>query len=154
MGKRGPQPRPTHLRVLDGNPSKRPLNADEPQPEGSPTCPSTLDREGKAEWKRIERSMPPALYAAVDRALLVQWCRAWSLYCEASAEVAKDGAVIETHKGKVKNPWLVIQGEQTSLMISISSRLGFSPADRTRLKMPEQGGPQSKFSGLIGTSKP
>src|SRR5688572_9415358 len=56
MGKRGPAPRPTHLRVLDGNPSKRPLNGDEPMPDGAPTCPTILDKEAKQEWKRIEKS--------------------------------------------------------------------------------------------------
>jgi len=29
---RGPPPKPTYLRILEGNPSKRPLNRNEPQP--------------------------------------------------------------------------------------------------------------------------
>jgi P27 family predicted phage terminase small subunit len=32
MGKRGPAPKPTTLKVLEGNPGKRPLNENEPKP--------------------------------------------------------------------------------------------------------------------------
>lgn len=32
MGRRGPPPKPTHLRVIQGNPGKRPLPKDEPKP--------------------------------------------------------------------------------------------------------------------------
>ena len=33
MGRRGPTPEPTVLRMLRGNPGRRPLNDSEPQPE-------------------------------------------------------------------------------------------------------------------------
>jgi hypothetical protein len=37
---RGRRPKPTRLKVLTGNPGKRPLNMDEPQPEPAiPDCP-------------------------------------------------------------------------------------------------------------------
>jgi len=32
MGRRGPKPTPTKLKILRGNPGCRPINADEPQP--------------------------------------------------------------------------------------------------------------------------
>jgi hypothetical protein len=36
MGRRGPPPQPTKLRLLSGNPGKRPLPRAEPQPIGQP----------------------------------------------------------------------------------------------------------------------
>ncbi|HZK10243.1 MAG TPA: phage terminase small subunit P27 family, partial [Clostridia bacterium] len=33
MATRGRKPKPTALKVLEGNPGKRPLNKNEPQPE-------------------------------------------------------------------------------------------------------------------------
>jgi P27 family predicted phage terminase small subunit len=36
---RGPAPTPTHLRILKGNPGKRPLNKAEPKPEKGPVDP-------------------------------------------------------------------------------------------------------------------
>src|SRR4051812_21402132 len=55
---RGRKPKPTHLKLLDGNPGKRPLNAGEPKPERRiPTCPAHLNPTAKAEWKRLARQM-------------------------------------------------------------------------------------------------
>ena len=49
MGKRGPRPRPTALKLARGNPGKRRLNTDEPKPRtGVGDCPDWLDKEGRA----------------------------------------------------------------------------------------------------------
>ena len=50
----GPPPQPTALRVLNGNPGRRPLNDREPKPgAGPPRCPPYLDEEAKRQWKRL-----------------------------------------------------------------------------------------------------
>jgi len=50
----GPPPTPTSLKILKGNPGKRPLNKKEPKPKLEiPTCPAHLCPEGKGEWKRV-----------------------------------------------------------------------------------------------------
>ena len=47
MATRGRKPKPTALKVLEGNPGKRPLNENEPiPPKGSIKCPSWLLPEG------------------------------------------------------------------------------------------------------------
>ncbi len=50
-----PNPRvPTSLRVIRGNPGKRPLPANEPRPEAvAPPIPSGLDPLARREWKRL-----------------------------------------------------------------------------------------------------
>ena len=46
MATRGRKPKPTALKVLEGNPGKRPLNENEPKPERkAPECPSWLEPE-------------------------------------------------------------------------------------------------------------
>ncbi len=53
MATRGRKPKPTALKVLEGNPGKRPLNLNEPKPEKkAPKCPSWLEPEAK---KRMEK---------------------------------------------------------------------------------------------------
>ncbi|MCL5994484.1 MAG: hypothetical protein M1546_00320, partial [Chloroflexi bacterium] len=50
---RGPAPKPTALKVLAGNPGKRPLNGSEPQyPTELPTCPRPLSAIAKREGHR------------------------------------------------------------------------------------------------------
>lgn len=45
MATRGRKPKPTAIKELEGNPGKRPLNANEPRPERkAPRCPAWLDR--------------------------------------------------------------------------------------------------------------
>lgn len=52
---RGRRSKPTRLKVLTGNPRKRPLNRDEPTPEAAvPDCPPELGprgRNGSAWWR-------------------------------------------------------------------------------------------------------
>ncbi len=55
---RGRRPKPTALKLIAGNPGKRPLNRNEPKPAHSvPTCPAHLSPTGKAEWKRLAHEM-------------------------------------------------------------------------------------------------
>ena len=54
----GPPPTPTNLKLLRGNPGKRKLNANEPDPEPAiPPCPSHLDKVAKKEWRRISKEL-------------------------------------------------------------------------------------------------
>src|SRR5689334_3828108 len=54
MGFRGPAPKPTAIKKIQGNPGKRPLNENEPQLEpGIPECPDYLDEIARKEWARI-----------------------------------------------------------------------------------------------------
>ena len=52
----GRRPTPTYLRVLKGNPGRRPLPKNEIRPERSPKVPAApdwLDDYGQAEWERV-----------------------------------------------------------------------------------------------------
>lgn len=51
----GRPPTPTALKVLRGNPGRRPLNVDEPKPpipDQVPPCPAWLGPEGRAFWRQ------------------------------------------------------------------------------------------------------
>ena len=50
MAIRGRKPKPTALKVLEGNPGHRPLNKKEPMPKGKlPRCPEWLEDDAKKE---------------------------------------------------------------------------------------------------------
>ncbi len=76
MARRGPAPKPTRMKVLAGNPGKRPLNRREPQPKpGLPRCPAQLSEEAKREWKRISKELDRlGLLTVLDRAALSAYC--------------------------------------------------------------------------------
>ena len=67
MAARGRKPKPTALKVLEGNPGKRPLNDHEPiPPKGELKCPSWLLPEAKKEWKRLASSLEAVSYTHLD----------------------------------------------------------------------------------------
>src|ERR1700732_3971707 len=107
----GRRPKPTALKILQGNPGKRPLNTDEPQPTGTPTRPDHLDRVAKLEWNRISAHLTSlGLLTAVDRAALAVYCQAWSRWVKAENEIKKFGLVIKSPKDgmPVLNPYVTI----------------------------------------------
>ena len=57
MARRGPKPTPTALKLLRGNPGKRPINVDEPQPRPveSPGASPWLDETAAALWRTLRR---------------------------------------------------------------------------------------------------
>src|SRR5439155_23962240 len=69
MGSRGPAPTPTALRILRGNPGRRPLPLNEPRaPLGPPPPPPELSTAALAEGNRLTPtlgSLPPARDPAV-----------------------------------------------------------------------------------------
>ena len=79
------KPKPTRLKLIDGNPGKRPINAREPNPmAGVPTCPAHLSPRAKAEWKRLARQMNAlGIVTELDRAALAAYCQAYGRWAEA-----------------------------------------------------------------------
>ncbi|MGQ7109640.1 hypothetical protein ACUOFC_06860, partial [Escherichia sp. TWPC-MK] len=54
----GPPKTPTHLRLVRGNPSKRPINENEPKPAaGVPPTPKHFDKQGKYWFKRMAEEL-------------------------------------------------------------------------------------------------
>ncbi len=61
MGLRGPAPKPTAVRILEGCRAHRPLPDNEPQyPVGTPTKPKRISRPAKSVWDELVKEMAPA----------------------------------------------------------------------------------------------
>lgn len=78
MGARGPNSKPTELKVLEGNRGHRPLDLSSIfRPEvGFPDVPKFLEREARKAWARITPElMRYNLIATVDRDALAMLCR-------------------------------------------------------------------------------
>ena len=148
---KGRKPTPTPLKVMAGNPGKRPINKSEAKPETEiPKAPSHLRGEAKREWARMsERLAALNLLTGVDRAALAAYCMAYDTWCEASRHVQKDGAVITqvvSQKGStlfdssgeaitqdVHNPWASVMNKQALIMHKFMVEFGMTPSSRTRL---------------------
>jgi P27 family predicted phage terminase small subunit len=154
---RGRKPKPTRLKLITGNPGKRPLNAREPKPAiRVPTCPAHLNPSAKAEWKRLARQMHVlGMISELDRAALAAYCQAYGRWAEAERKLKETPMLLKLPSGIIQqSPWLAIANKQLELMSKFMSELGLSPVSRTRVEVkplgPKPWETGSKFAGLLG----
>lgn len=133
------RPTPTALKILQGNPGKRPLNKTEPKPpSGIPQCPSHLNEEARREWRRISRELLSAgLLTRVDRAALAAYCQTWSRWVEAEQQLSKLGEnalVVKARSGyPMPNPYIGIANKALELMKGFLIEFGLTPSSRSGL---------------------
>ncbi len=140
---RGRKPKPTNLKLVTGNPGKRPLNANEPRPAHSiPSCPAHLNASAKAEWKRLCQEMHRLrIISQLDRAAMAAYCQAYGRWVEAERAMKDTPILIKLPSGYIQpSPWLGIANKQLELMHKYMSDLGLSPVSRARVaKLPSIG---------------
>ena len=141
MVKTGPPPQPTALRILRGNPAKRPLPKNEPQPkQGIPACPRHIHGEARREWRRISIDLASCgLLTQVDRAALAGYCQAWARWVEAEDVLRTAGVLIKTPNGMLaQSPILAIANRAMDQMRAFLCEFGMTPAARTRIQVKVQ----------------
>jgi P27 family predicted phage terminase small subunit len=141
---RGRRPKPTRLKVLTGNPGKRPLNETEPRPEPAiPDCPTELGEVARREWNRLAGELASLkLLTNLDRAALAAYRGAYALWAEATEAIQKYGSMIKSPSGyPVQSPYLAIANRQAEIMMRIASEFGFTPASRSRIATPSKAEP-------------
>lgn len=151
MGKRGPKKKIPYLEALDGNPSKREIEALGIDALGEPFIAEHLMDDARGCIEVIKRSMPPKVYSALDSFLLAAFGMAWAIHKQASLEVSnpefKFVSVSQNGRAFV-SPWLGIISNQAMTMASLGDRLGLDPKSRATLKLPNARQQKSKFDGL------
>lgn len=113
---RGRPRTPTNLRILQGNPGKRPLPKDEPKPKLGGDPPAWLTVAGRKEWD----GLAPMLERL--RVLTEADVDALAQLCEAQAEL-KAGIA----EGRFRS-------ELWRCIMAMQARFGLTPADRARIK--------------------
>jgi len=137
---RGRKPTPTALRVLRGNPGRRPLPEDEPRPAaGTLEKPESLDGVASTEWDRVAQKLVDlGIVTELDQATLECYVTALSDVRQLRAAIAKDGWAIKTADGEglKRNPLAASLREANERLRSFASELGLTPASRARLATP------------------
>ena len=151
---RGRRPKPTRVKMLTGNPGKRPMNMHEPKPELTiPECPTELGPVARQEWDRLAGELGKLkLLTALDRAALAAYCGAYALWAEATEAIQKYGTMVKSPSGyPIQSPYVSIANRQAEIMMRIASEFGFTPASRSRISTPIQNEPN--LFDLLGGSK-
>jgi P27 family predicted phage terminase small subunit len=162
---KGRKPKPTALKVLEGNPGKRPLPTNEPKPAPlAPKHPAWLHRDAKKEWKRVAPQLERlGLLTSLDMAALAGYCQAYARYKEAEEFLNKhgttytvwerdqDGAIKYDDSGepilRQMHSWPQVQIAHKSLqqIRLFCVEFGFTPSSRGRISVP---GAQDSDDGM------
>lgn len=136
MAQRGRKPKPTAVKVLEGNPGKRALNEMEHQPEKkAPKCPVWLDKEAKKEWRRIPSQLEDlGILTEVDMAAFAGYCEDYSIWKEAEEFISKHGTIVKTPSGYWQQvPQVSIAQTYLKIMIKFCEQFGLTPSSRSRI---------------------
>ncbi len=144
MGKRGPAPKPTAMRLLEGNPSKRKIrNTGEPMPPVPATVPNPPTRllpDAKKEWRKLA----PALIALgvlteVDMTAFAELCQNYAYYLAVDKEITAQGtqtvyAMQKTPSGYIQqHPILSLRRQYYDQWRRGLQDFGLTPASRAHI---------------------
>ena len=132
----GRKPKPTNIKILEGNPGKRPLNAYEPKPlKKAPPCPKWLEPEAKKEWRRLAKTLEAmGVLTDADMAAFAGYCQAYARWKEAEERITDRGLVIRTPSGYPQQvPHISIAQQYLKLMQQFAEQFGLTPAARSRI---------------------
>ncbi len=144
MGKRGPKPKPTAVRIFEGDPGRLlPKREGEVVPASGEICPMPpewLGSVGASVWTLVA----PRLYAVGcltvnDERLLSQYCEAWEDFFRARELIEAEGTTQTNDKGMQSSHPAVKQKRDATLLIKqIGGEFGMSPAARVGLNISGQ----------------
>lgn len=141
MGRRGPAKTPGSVR----------WNGNSKLIEGLPDPPVPLSGVALREWNRIGGILKDrGLLSAEDWALLLVYADTVQRYWKAWEIAEAEGLIVDKEKQSYQHPSIKIMKDCSQVLLTLSARLGLSPADR--LKSPEatESDGKDKFFKTVG----
>jgi phage terminase small subunit len=140
----GRPPKPTALKLLQGNPGRRPVNFREPKPRAGALMPESLTNDPVAveHWKREAPKLTAlGILTEVDARAFGRLCRLWAEEDGRTKMLAP-----ETGLRLPSDPRLLAEIRQ------LEERFGMNPSSRAKLHV-ETAKPESKLQRLAGGGK-
>lgn len=146
MGRRGPPPKPTKLRVLEGNRGKRPLNKREPQPPALRDLTSAKPPKfltgviSRTVWNtELPLLIDLGIVASTDLNMFAAYCESVESYQTAHMRLSKQGVTMIGSRGTViRHPDVKNRREAKAEMLRLAMEFGLTPAARSRIKTIER----------------
>ena len=153
----GRRKHPTALTLLRGNPGRRRINPDEPQPPAVDAAfdvpPAELagNARAEAEWRRLAPLLRDCgLVSQADRSSLTALCLEWSTYLQAQVHLRRSRLVKTKSTIKV-SPYVILADRALAHCARLWSELGMTPSGRARVSRTSArpATPVSKWGGLV-----
>ena len=154
MGRRGPRPAPTALKVLRGErrPSRVNYRAPKPLPN-LPVKPADLPPQAGATWDLVIGELGhTGVLTALDG--LVLRLLADARYASAATALAASGPLIRGARAGelIKNPLHQIVRDNATLVLMVARELGATPSARAGLRTPAAE-PGARLAAFLGGTR-
>ena len=141
MGRCGPAPQPTVLKINHGNPGKRPLNDREPKPpRRRPRRPQWLQGEGRKVWEELVPLLDGmGVLTVVDRLSLARYCKLTADWVKLSKVIDEHGDVYPVRDKQDKTvgfrmlPQVKVRESLSAELRQLDREFGLTPSARSRL---------------------
>lgn len=154
----GRRPKPTALKLVEGNPGKRAINKSEPKPKREiPSCPAHLTDAAKVAWGKLCVLLDRmGVLTEADSLALERLCDCYADILECRELIGRDGRTYTTQDQNgntlIKNNPAVNQLRAAdSQFKSYLVEFGLTPAARTKVKATsnddEEADPLAEFFG-------
>ena len=142
---RGPKPKPTAIKIIEGRRSHRPLPVNEPQaPPGMPEIPDYLDDLALEEWEEMAAGLVAmGVLARTDKAVFSTYCVNFSIVRRArlglqalfeKSSRPESALIYPDSKGILRpNPLLRVAADAEDRLLKAAAELGMTPSARARL---------------------
>ena len=133
----GRKPKPSELRILEGNREHRPIPSPPKARPARPRAPSWLQKTAQKEWHRIARELHDlGLLTVTDLKALEAYSVCYAKWREASGK-AKVG-VFQSESGYIAaNPLIAVELRYAKEMRAWMTEFGLTPSSRARLSIEE-----------------
>lgn len=155
---RGRKPTPTHLKVVTGNPGRRPLNDAEPNAVRSrPSCPAHASDKAKETWGYVCGMLDRmGILSEVDAIAIEMLCEAYADWLGAKralAEFGSDYYQTENSAGGVMHrahPAVATKADADRRIRGWLAEFGMTPSSRSRVKVDGEKAEDDPLSQYIG----
>ena len=152
----GRRPKPTHLKVVSGNPGKRAINKKEPKPaRETPSCPAYLSDASKVAWGRLCVLLDRmGVLTEADALALERLCDCYAEILECRELIARDGRTYTSIRGigdedspieqvlMKANPAAAMLADADRRFKSYLVEFGLTPAARSKVQVKDDGDKQ------------
>lgn len=156
----GAYPKPTALKLLEGNPGKRKLNDEEPRPTVTTEPPSWLSDKARRVWEQLAPKLAIlGILTDIDIEALGRYCDAMVVWLELSKFINKNGTSYAIpalppdpksgFKGRPARVEAYPQSRQyveySTLLLRLEMQFGMTPAMRSKIRVES---PELKLRGF------
>lgn len=152
----GRKPKPSALRVLEGNPGKRALPKSEPRPRPvRPDCPAFLGDRARSVWfALVDELEAVGVLTAVDESALAGYAQAYAEAQECELYLREHGLTFQTGTGYwQQRPEVGIRNKAWDRTDKFGAQLGIGAAHRSRIEVKKADGDDNPLAEILAEAK-